>query len=169
MIVRKAKQNDLYELKILFNDIVSNMIKCGITFWNEYYPYEEFPTDIKNKNLYLLTNNKVIIGVFVLTDSNLCKDSLKWSNIDEKAIYLMRVGVNVNFLRQGIGAEIINQSKKIAICKGAKYLRLLVVDSNYPAINLYKKQGFKQVDGINREYIEERNETINELGFEIKI
>ena len=38
---------------------------------------------------------------------------------------------------------------------GAEYLRLFVVDENYPAINLYKKTGFEKVDGIYDEVIKE--------------
>lgn len=34
--------------------------------------------------------------------------------------------------------------------KGTKYLRLLVVETNEPTIKLYLKNGFKQVNGINK-------------------
>lgn len=57
---------------------------------------------------------------------------------------------------------------KIATKKGAEFLRLFVIDFNVPAINLYKKFGFTQADGIYKEVIDETL-SINEIGFEIKL
>ncbi|HBC92713.1 MAG TPA: GNAT family N-acetyltransferase, partial [Pelotomaculum sp.] len=48
------------------------------------------------------------------------------------------------------------------------YLRLFVVDINVPAINLYLRNGFRQVDGIYEEKIDD-NFTLREYGFEIKV
>jgi ribosomal protein S18 acetylase RimI-like enzyme len=52
--------------------------------------------------------------------------------------------------------------------KDAKYLRLFVVNINVPAINLYLRNGFRQVDGIYEEKIDD-NFTLREYGFEIKV
>ena len=49
----------------------------------------------------------------------------------------------------------------------SEYLRLFVVDENYPAINLYKKTGFEKVDGIYDEVIN-NDFVLHEFGFEIK-
>nr|WP_246615500.1 hypothetical protein [Clostridium thailandense] len=51
--------------------------------------------------------------------------------------------------------------------KQAKYLRLFVVDINKPAINVYLKNGFKQVDGIYEEKIDD-GLILREYGFEIE-
>lgn len=52
--------------------------------------------------------------------------------------------------------------------KNAKYLRLFVVDINKPAINLYLKNGFMQVDGIYEERID-ADLTLREYGFELEV
>jgi len=49
-----------------------------------------------------------------------------------------------------------------------KYLRLFVVNINKPAINLYLKNGFMQVDGIYEEIID-ANLTFHEYGFELDL
>ncbi|WP_376774592.1 GNAT family N-acetyltransferase [Clostridium thailandense] len=73
-------------------------------------------------------------------------------------MYLDCFGVNVNYSRQGIGSLMLKQ---------AKYLRLFVVDINKPAINVYLKNGFKQVDGIYEEKIDD-GLILREYGFEIE-
>lgn len=52
--------------------------------------------------------------------------------------------------------------------KGIQYLRLLVVDSNTPAIKLYKKNDFLQVEGMVEEKMNE-DYILNEVGFEYDI
>lgn len=52
--------------------------------------------------------------------------------------------------------------------KNAKYLRLFVVDTNKPAINLYIKNGFKKVDGIYEQRIDD-DFILREYGFEIEV
>ena len=52
--------------------------------------------------------------------------------------------------------------------KNAKYLRLLVVDINKPAIDLYFKNGFRRVDEIYEERIDD-DLILREYGFEIEV
>lgn len=61
----------------------------------------------------------------------------------------------------------LKSAMQLAKQKGAKYLRLFVVDINKPAINLYLKNGFNQVDGIYEERIDDF--VLYEYGFEIEI
>lgn len=61
----------------------------------------------------------------------------------------------------------LNEAIALAKDKGTKYLRLFVVDINKPAINFYLKNGFKQVDGIYEERIDDF--VLSEYGFEIKV
>ena len=68
-------------------------------------------------------------------------------------MYIDRLGVNVKYLRQGIGSKMLEQAEKLAGEKGAKWLRLFVVDINKPALDLYEKCGFKRAGGIYQERI----------------
>ena len=61
----------------------------------------------------------------------------------------------------------LNKAIELSREMGAEYLRLFVVDENYPAINLYKKTGFEKVDGIYDEVIDD-DFVLHEFGFEIK-
>ena len=168
MELKLAQINDLSKLKIMFEKIIEDMEHKNIQIWNKYYPYEMFRNDIEKRQLYILTNNDEIAAAFVLFEQEEPEKNLEWSNIQERALYMSRVGVNVNFLRQGIGSLVIEKAINISREKEVRYLRLLVVEENKPAINLYLKNGFRQVKGFNKEKINDKV-VLTEYGFEIDI
>lgn len=155
MEVILAKQEDLKCIKDIYIKIVNNMISNGITIWNNYYPIEVFEEDIKNNNLYLLKDNNSILGAFVMYEHKDIEKDVEWSDINSKAYLLNRVGVNVDYLRKGIGQKLVEEACNLAKEKNAKYLRLLVCQENTPAIKLYEKCNFKRVNGIHEEKIRE--------------
>lgn len=169
MELRLADKKDLADLKIMFEKIVEHMHKQGVNIWNEFYPYEEFENDIENKNLYVIDNNKDIVAVFGVFDSVEGQEFLGWQDKNAKAMYLGRVGVNVDYLKQGIGSLIIKYSLELAEKQKADFVRLLVVDINKPAINLYLKNGFVQACGIYNEYIKEEDLNLTLYGFEKRV
>lgn len=117
--------------------------------------------------MYLLVTNNDIIAAFALCESHLGEGHVEWTNEKDKTLYLDRFGVNVDYLRKGIGSIMLNKAIELARYKNAKYLRLFVVAINEPAIKLYLKNGFKKVAGIYDEIIDE-NVVLHEYGFEIK-
>ena len=164
MLLRLAVKDDLYQLKKVYTKIIENMNRNKIEIWDEIYPCEFFEDDIENKRLYLLTEGDDIAAAFALCESNSGEGYLKWKNINGKALYLDRFGVNTDYLRQGTGSLALKNAIEIAAQKGADCLRLFVVDINKPAINLYLKNGFSQADGIYEEKIDDF--VLYEYGFE---
>ena len=169
MNIRLANKQDLPALEKMFKQVVLKMNENGINIWNDYYPFEAFKGDIENNRLYLLVNETDICATFGLFDSVEGKDLFKWETNQEKALYIGRLGVNVNYLRKGIGTKAIDEARKLVKQKKGKYLRLTVGEENIPAINLYLKNGFNKVDGMFSEYSETLDKTIHEIGFELKI
>ena len=168
MKLRLANISDLPKLKNIFRKIVDNMNKSNIPIWDEIYPCEFLANDIKNSCLYVLEKNNDIVSAFALNSTHSGEPYVKWKNTQAKVLYIDRLGVNVDYLRKGIGDMMINNAINLGKNNGVKYLRLFVVDINKPAINLYTKNGFKQVDGVYKEKIDD-NLTFNELGFEIEL
>lgn len=168
MIFRLATKEDLPELKEMYTKITNNMNSLKIEIWDDTYPCELFADDIASNNLYLLSKDNLILGAFVLCESNAGESHIKWEKENAKAMYLDRLGVNIDFKRQGIATQLLNYANEIAIEKMAEYLRLFVIDMNTPAINLYKKNKFLQANGI---YVEVIDETLSfsEYGFEKKL
>lgn len=168
MKFRLANNEDLFQLKIVYGKIIDNMNDNGIGIWDNIYPCEFFKEDIEKEQLYVLYNENELVAAFALCNSNIGENSVKWKNKQEKALYIDRFGVSVEHLRQGIGSVMLQNAVKVAREKGFKYLRLFVVDINEPAINLYKKNGFKQVGGVFDEVIDDEL-ILHEYGFEKEI
>jgi Acetyltransferases len=167
MDFRLAEMSDLPELKIMYKSIIDNMYKNNIHIWDEIYPCEFFQQDIKNNRLYILKKGSDIAAAFALSETNEGEQYLKWNDLKSKAFYIDRFGVNVNFLRLGLGELMLKNAAGIAKQKGARYLRLFVVDINKPAINLYSKCGFNRVDGAYEMNVDDT--ILHEYGFEIEI
>ena len=161
-----AKLEDLSQIKEMYTKIIENMYENNIKIWNEYYPNEEFESDIKHQNLYLLKNAGEILGAFAIYEFNNSFEGVEWEKPNEKAYQLNRLGVNIKYLHQGIGKKLITEARKIAEDNNASFLRLLVSDINTPAINLYFNCGFKKVPGVYKEVIDD-DFSLNEYGFEM--
>lgn len=169
MNLRLANIDDLSNLKTMYRDIIDHMDRNNIQIWDEIYPCEFFNDDIRNHRLYLLTEaHGDIVAAFALCESNAGESYIKWENTCGKALYLDRFGVNVNYSGRGIGSTMLKYAIALTKQKNARYLRLFVVDINKPAINIYLKNGFRQVDGIYEEKINE-DFILREYGFEIKV
>lgn len=166
MKLRLANKQDLPQLKTMYKDIVENMNKNKITIWDDVYPSIFFESDILNKQLYVLEDDSVIVSAFCLCDDNI--DSIQWKELAAKALYIQRLGVNVLYMQKGIGSKTLDEAKEIARKLNYNYLRLLVVDFNYPAINLYLKNGFVKKEGVHSEVIDEET-ILYEHGYEIEL
>lgn len=166
MKLRLANKQDLPQLKTMYKDIVENMNKNKITIWDDVYPSIFFESDILNKQLYVLEDDSVIVSAFCLCDDNI--DSIQWKEPAAKALYIRRLGVNVLYMQKGIGSKTLDEAKEIARKLNYNYLRLLVVDFNYPAINLYLKNGFVKKEGVHSEVIDEET-ILYEHGYEIEL
>ncbi|MEG2687183.1 MAG: GNAT family N-acetyltransferase [Christensenellaceae bacterium] len=165
MNFRLANSADLAAIKEMYTMLISKMNKDGIEIWDNVYPCEIFADDIAKNSLYILSDENNMVGAFALCESNNGQTHVKWEKDNAKAIYLDRLGVNANFTNQGIATQLLNYACKIASKKGAEYLRLFVIDTNVPAVRLYKKNGFKKAVGS---YVEVIDETLTfvEFGFE---
>jgi len=166
--IRLANMGDLPQLKEMYRRIVDKMNLEGIQVWDEIYPVDFLGDDILARCLYILVDNKKIASAFALCDSNDGFEYVEWENKYAKALYIDRLGVNVNYLRKGIGKQMLDSAILLAKEQSAKYLRLFVVDTNIPAINLYKKNGFKKAKGIYHEVIDD-DLALEQFGFEIEI
>lgn len=130
MDFRLAAIDDLQQIKIVYKEIIKSMDDNQIQIWDDIYPCDFFEEDIKNNRLYILMNNNEIVSAFVLCDKNAGEKSVEWKCDCCKVLYLDRFGVNVNYLRKGIGSLMLRKAKETAKKLGAEYLRLFVVDIN---------------------------------------
>lgn len=168
MEARLAVMSDLPQIKDMYQEIIENMNENGIRIWDEIYPCEFFQNDIENNQLYLLEGFNEIFAAFALCRSNPGSKKVRWAGRHASALYIDRLGVNVNYLKRGIASIAIEKAVQLSKAAGAEYLRLFVVDENYPAIRLYEKNGFQKAIGIYDEVICE-NLILHEFGYERKL
>ena len=168
MNFRSAVMQDLPRLKTMYQRIVKNMEKQGIFIWDDIYPSDFFAEDIEKQRLYVLTDHEEIISAFALCDTNAGEKAVQWQENSAKALYIDRLGVNVQYAKRGIGSFMLAKAKAAAKASGAKYLRLFVVDVNEPAIKLYIKNGFIKAGGAFNEVFDD-GFTLHEYGYEIEI
>jgi diamine N-acetyltransferase len=167
LVFRLAVKNDLSQIKTMYKNIIIHLHNNNIPIWNDIYPCDFFWNDIDNNNLYILTKNDDIIAAVVLNELNDGEAHVKWENIETNVLYIERLGVNINYLRQGLGGLMLENVRVLAKQLGVIYLRLFVRDINKPAINFYIKNGFNRVEGIYKLKI--GDQILREYGFEIKL
>ena len=115
-----------------------------------------------------MTDHEEIISAFALCDTNAGEKTVQWQENSAKALYIDRLGVNVQYAKRGIGSFMLAKAKEIAKASKAEYLRLFVVNVNEPAIKLYIKNGFIKADGIFNEVFDD-GFTLHEYGYEAKL
>ena len=168
MNFRLATEGDLPKIKSFFDEVIADMQSKGITIWDDVYPYIAFPEDIAKKRLYLVFDNDTLLSVFALCEWSDGENAVEWQDAKAKPLYLYRFATNVNHLRKGIGEKVVKKAIEISKELGAEYLRLFVVHTNIPAVELYKKMNCAFAKGM---YHAEMGEALvlDEYGFEIKL
>ena len=168
MDFRLAVMQDLPQLKAVYRQIVNHMNDRGIHIWDDIYPSEFLAEDIEKQQLYVLVDNGKIISAFALCDTNAGENAVQWKENTAKALYIDRLGVNVQYAKRGIGSFMLAKAKEAARAAGAEYLRLFVVDVNEPAIKFYIKNGFIKAGGVFKEVFDDGFE-LHEYGYEIEV
>lgn len=120
--------------------------------WSRNYPDLEFiETSIANGELYVYNENERIISCVVLNNRfNPEYEGIDWtSNAKSDEITIIHTfAVDSDFSGRGIGKEIFNQIKKIAIENNHKSIRLDIIDGNIGAQRIFEAFGFEYVDTI---------------------
>lgn len=168
MDFRLAVMQDLLQIKSVYKSLIEKMNREQIQIWDDIYPCEFFAEDIRSNRLYVLLDKDDIVSAFVLCDTNPGEKFVAWQDNHCRALYLDRLGVNVNYARMGIGSFMLEKAKETAKKLGAEYLRLFVVDINEPAIQLYVKNGFIKRNGVYDEVIE-NDLVLHEYGYEVAL
>lgn len=168
MIFRVAETEDLPELKHMYKHLINFMNCQNIQIWNDIYPCEFLEQDVQNNRLYILIKDNEIIAAASLCDDVYEDTSISWKYPAEKALYIDRFAVNMDYSGQGIGNTLLTNLKNVSKNKGAEALRLFIVNFNKLAINLYENNGFTKADGIYKEIIDDCI-SLDEIGYEIEL
>lgn len=139
-IIREFKPEDL--------DVVVNINKICLP---ENYPPSFFLEHYyENPKIFLVAEiNGKVVGY------NMCRLELGLSNIGEKLVrkgHVISIAVMAEFRRMGIGSKLLEEALKRLKGCGASEVYLEVRITNYPAIALYRKMGFRVIKIIEGYY-----------------
>ena len=137
---RKAQQGDKEHIFSLYKKAPSG----EFCVWNDFYPsMTEIEHDLETSNLYVMTDNRKIIGAISIVPENELDDFDCWSNKDSKEI--ARVVIDTSYQGQGLSLKMVQSIESILCSTGCKAIHLSVAKSNIPAYKTYMKAGFNVV------------------------
>lgn len=168
MEIRLAMESDLPGLKEMYRRVVEKMVRAGLEIWDEVYPVEFLQDDVAGGTLYLAEENGELAAAFSLSQNHKNGNSVQWNLPSKCVIYLDRLAVSVDFSRQGLGKQMLRAAGRLAAEQGCDVLRLFVVDTNLPALGLYRKVGFRQAEGCLVEVFDD-GFSLREFGFEMEV
>lgn len=121
-----AIYDNLDEIVIMYQKVISHMESTSIFQWDEIYPNREILNeDIKKKQLIKVIFEGSIVATFVVNSE--CDGeylSGKWNDVDAKFIAVHRLCVNSNFQNQGIAHQIMQYAELMSQWNGVQSIRL---------------------------------------------
>ena len=100
----------------------------------------EIEQDLETDNLYVMTDDKKIIGAISIVPENEMDELDCWENNSSKEI--ARVVVDKLYQGNGISLEMVNYIEEVIRERGYKSIHLSVAKTNIPAYKTYVKAGF---------------------------
>lgn len=144
LLIRKAKSDDLEEIVVLAKQLWFTEKPFDKNLSDDYYETEKgregLLKNIRSRKRFFLVaelDSKVVGFV----DGNIIKNDD--GVYKEDVAYLNRLAVLSECRGLGIGTKLIDAFNKIAKEKGCSYTKICAFMENSPAVNLYKKKGFK--------------------------
>lgn len=143
MIIRKAKIEDYNQIVKLYNELYDTEKVFDINLSKTYVVSDKQKIVIEKriksrKEIFLVAeDNEKIIG---LIDGYILDNK----HHIEKVGYLDHLCVDKCYRKLGVANKLIDEFSAKMKNKYVSYLKLNAFENNLPAINLYKKLGFKQ-------------------------
>ena len=150
MKVRHADLLDIDEIMKIITDSVKIMNENNNFQWDNTYPTREiFLNDIKEKTLYVVEEDKNILGLGVMNlETPKEYNILEWNSTNTDYV-IHRLAAKMNYSRKGVAEFLIIHLEKEAVKKGKKYMRVDTNEKNIKARNLFEKLDYSLIGIIN--------------------
>ncbi len=145
-----AKNDEIAEILLLTKACAQHMIDRDIFQWNELYPAEAaFKSDIERGELYLLKQNKKIIGTIVLsTFMDAEYHDVKWITPNATNLYIHRLAIHPKFQRKGYAQQLMDYAEAYAKKNDFKSVRLDTFSQNPRNQHFYEQRAYKRLGSI---------------------
>jgi ribosomal protein S18 acetylase RimI-like enzyme len=139
-----ATREDIPAIVTIYRSLVGTP---GCTWDYEYPGLETAERDLERQELFVLKKGGSIVAVASAGDFGELAD-LSWK--PQNPCELARIGVSPTLHNQGIGTKILRHVMNAMKTKGFDGIRMLVAKTNFPALALYEKNGFKKCGEVFR-------------------
>ena len=150
-MIRKAELEDLTSVKSLTEACAKSMKENGIFQWNEHYPsLEKLQEDIEKEELFLLEENKELVGIIVLT-SHMDEEyiPIEWLTLkDTKNLYVHRLATKPQQWGSGNGRKLMDFAEDFARKNSYDSVRLDTFSQNQRNQRFYEARGYKRLGNI---------------------
>lgn len=145
MTVRKAKKSDIDDIIRLADQlrkteaILDKNLKDDAYLSDAYRERQLKYISSRNKIYLVLELDGKLIGY---VNGYLVENNDVYYK--EPVAYLDCLCIDKSVRKQGLGKKLLDEFINVAKKKGIKYVKLNAFESNIPAVNLYKKEGFEE-------------------------
>lgn len=136
--IRLAEKDDISIIVELLNKVTLNLHEKNINQWTYPWDLEEINTDIKNKNTYVITIDKLIVGTFSIKDMDI-NEILHISKPNN--LYLYRIAILPAYQGKNIGLKAISYAFQVSR-NLSKTLYLDCWAGNIKLKSFYSEAGF---------------------------
>jgi len=142
-IIREAREEDL-----------DDVININLISLKEHYPrgfWEDHLRTWGKAFLVAESSSKIVGYIMCRVESGFCFLRRGWCRLG----HIISIAVLPEFRRRGIGRSLMNEAlRRLKEIYKVKEVYLEVRVSNYPAISLYEKLGFKKVKILRYYYLD---------------
>lgn len=153
--IELGKSTDIDELEQLYDEL-NDYLSAGVNYpgWKKgIYPVRQNAVSgIENGNLYVARHNEKIVGSIILSHvPEPAYYKVKWKTDCDysEVLVIYTFVVHPDYLKCGIGKDLMDFAVNQGIECNAKSIRLDVYEQNMPAIKLYEKCGFEYIDTVD--------------------
>ena len=149
-MIRKAVSSDIPSIMKLVRACATHMIAKNIFQWNEFYPNPDaFENDIQREELYVLENEKSLIGCIVIsTQKDAEYEEIKWLTSDTTNVYIHRLAVHPDHQSKGHARAMMDFAEEKAREMKAISVRLDTFSQNLRNQKFYESRGYSRLGNI---------------------
>ncbi|MCD7900965.1 MAG: GNAT family N-acetyltransferase [Bacteroides sp.] len=155
MPIVKGTNRDIDELENLYDNL-NDYLESTINHpgWIKHvYPVRETAVEaIKEGSLFVSREQEIITGSIILNhEPEEAYQQVKWLiDADYTDILVIRtLVVHPAFQKRNIATSLLEFAQQYAISQQLKSIRLDVSEKNLPAINLYRKMGYRYIQTVD--------------------
>lgn len=152
-MLKKAEMKNLDGILYLYRLCVKEMNRQGLFNWNTAYPSGQVVSDIEKGNLYIWSEDEIIVSALALDrDQPEGYTEQNWKIKNVPYLVVHRLAVLPGLQNKGIGEKVMKDVIRIARQLSFKSIRLDVFTGNPGAVRLYEKLGYSGVGDIHFSY-----------------